>query len=147
MKKMLCILLTLSLIFCVTALAEEYTENSKSATTTLTTTIAGPDAPTYTIVIPSTLAITPNATSTTLYVEVTEMKNADSVKVTTDSNGTMSNGSGGTIAYTVTNNTLQWSMVSQKWMNIEITAAQWQQAPAGTYTGTMSFSISATPAE
>lgn len=41
-----------------------------------------------------------------------------------------------------TNNLLQWSTASQKWMNVEITAAQWQQAPAGDYTGTMNFTIS-----
>lgn len=70
------------------------------------------------------------------------MENADSVRVTTNASGTMSNSSGGTIDYTVTNNLLQWSTASQKWMNVEITAAQWQQAPAGDYTGTMNFTIS-----
>ena len=145
MKKMLCVLLTLSLLFGATALAANgtYDQNDQRATTTLTTTIAGPDAPTYTIIIPSTLAITPNATSTMLYIQVTEMENASSVKVTTNANGSMSNGTGGTLDYTVTSNTLQWSKASQKWMNIEITAEQWQQAPAGDYTGTMSFTISA----
>ena len=145
MKKMLCVLLTLSLLFGATALAANgtYDQNDQRATTTLTTTIAGPDAPTYTIIIPSTLAITPNATSTMLYIQVTEMENASSVNVTTNANGSMSNGTGGTLDYTVTSNTLQWSKASQKWMNIEITAEQWQQAPAGDYTGTMSFTISA----
>ena len=145
MKKMLCVLLTLSLLFCATALAANgtYDQNDQRATTTLTTIIAGPDAPTYTIIIPSTLTITPNATSTTLYIRVTEMENANSVKVTTNANGSMSNGTGGTLGYTVTSNTLQWSKASQKWMNIEITAEQWQQTPAGDYTGTMSFTISA----
>ena len=145
MKKMLCVLLTLSLLFGTTALAANgtYDQNDQRATTTLTTTIAGPDAPTYTIIIPSTLAITPNATSTMLYIQVTEMENASSVKVTTNANGSMSNGTGGILDYTVTSNTLQWSKASQKWMNIEITAEQWQQAPAGDYTGTMSFTISA----
>ena len=47
MKKILCALLILSLIFCATALAEgTYDQDDKTATTTLTTTIAGPDAPT-----------------------------------------------------------------------------------------------------
>lgn len=80
MKKILCALLILSLIFCATALAEgTYDQDDKTATTTLTTTIAGPDAPTYTVVIPSTLAITPNTTSTPLTVRLVEAKNAKSV--------------------------------------------------------------------
>ena len=46
MKKILCALLILSLIFCATALAEgTYDQDEKTSTTTLTTTIAGPDAP------------------------------------------------------------------------------------------------------
>lgn len=77
MKKLLCALLTLSLIFCAAALAEDtYDEDDSTASTTLTTTIKGPDAPSYTLIIPSTLTITPNATSTTLTVQLTEANNA-----------------------------------------------------------------------
>ena len=44
MKKLLCALLTLSLIFCAAALAEDtYDEDDSTASTTLTTTIKGPD--------------------------------------------------------------------------------------------------------
>ena len=85
MKKMLCVLLTLSLIFCAVALAEDtYDENDQTATTTLTTTITDPTkpVPTYTIVIPSSLAITPNATQTTLTVQVQEVENTESIQVT-----------------------------------------------------------------
>ena len=42
MKKLLCALLALSLTFCTAALASEYDENDRQATTTLTTTIEGP---------------------------------------------------------------------------------------------------------
>lgn len=148
MKKLLCVLLTLSLILCAAALAEDtYDESDSTASTTLTTTIKGPDAPSYTLIIPSTLTITPNATSTTLTVQLTEANNADSIRVETAANGSMTNGSGGTIDFTVTSNELTFSnfssLPSAKTMVIGITAEQWQQAAAGTYTGTMSFTISA----
>lgn len=152
MKKLLCVLLTLtltlSLILCTTALAEDtYDEDDSTASTTLTTTIKGPDAPSYTLIIPSTLTITPNATSATLTVQLTEANNANSIRVETAANGSMTNGSGGTIEFTVTSNELSFgnfsSLPSAKTMAIGITAEQWQQAAAGTYTGTMSFTISA----
>lgn len=150
MKKLLCVLLTLSLslILCATALAEDtYDENDSTASTTLTTTIKGPDAPSYTLIIPSTLTITPNATSATLTVQLTEANNVNSIRVETAANGSMTNGSGGTIEFTVTSNELSFgnfsSLPSAKTMAIGITAEQWQQAAAGTYTGTMSFTISA----
>ena len=145
MKKLLCVLLTLSLILCAAALAEDtYDEDDSTASTTLTTTIKGPDAPSYTLIIPSTLTITPNATLT---VQLTEANNANSIRVETAANGSMTNGSGGTIEFTVTSNELSFgnfsSLPSAKTMAIGITAEQWQQAAAGTYTGTMSFTISA----
>ena len=148
MKKLLCALLTLSLIFCAAALAEDtYDEDDSTASTTLTTTIKGPDAPSYTLIIPSTLTITPNATSTTLTVQLTEANNANSIRVETAANGSMTNGSGGTIEFTVTSNELSFSnfssLPSTKTMYINITSEEWQQAAAGTYTGTMSFTISA----
>lgn len=148
MKKILCALLILSLIFCATALAEgTYDQDDKTATTTLTTTIAGPDAPTYTVVIPSTLAITPNTTSTPLTVRLVEAKNAKSVTVTAEANGSMTNGSGGTINFTGDSTTLTFSnfnsLPSEKWMSMHITEAEWQQAPAGNYTGALTFTISA----
>ena len=137
MKKLLCVLLTLSLIFCAAALAEgTYDEDDSTASTTLTTTIKGPDAPSYTLIIPSTLTITPNATSTTLTVQLTEANNANSIRVETAANGSMTNGSGGTIEFTVTSNELSFSnfssLPSAKTMAIGITAEQWQQAAAGT---------------
>ena len=144
MKKLLCVLLTLSLILCAAALAEgTYDESDSTASTTLTTTIKGPDAPTYTIIIPPTLAIEPNATLTTLTVNLTEMENAQSVTVTTAASGSMTNGSDGSIDYTVTSNTLSWNSPSEKTMTINITSEEWQQAAPGDYTGTMSFTISA----
>ena len=148
MKKFPCALLTLSLIFSAAALAEgAYDEDDSTASTTLTTTIKGPDAPSYTLIIPSTLTITPNATSTTLTVQLTEANNANSIRVETAANGSMTNGSGGTIEFTVTSNDLSFSnfanLPATKTMTINITSAEWQQAAAGTYTGTMSFTISA----
>ena len=150
MKKLLCVLLTLSLslILCATALAEDtYDEDDSTASTTLTTTIKGPDAPSYTLINPSSLTITPNATSATLTVQLTEANNVNSIRVETAANGSMTNGSGGTIEFTVTSNELSFgnfsSLPSAKTMAIGITAEQWQQAAAGTYTGTMSFTISA----
>lgn len=148
MKKMLCVLLTLSLLICTTALAEgTYDENDKTASTTLTTTIQGPDAPTYTIIIPSTLAIKPNATSTQLDIQVTDAENVAKIDVTTAASGSMTSTSGGSIAFTVGGNELSFSnlssLPSSKTMIINITAEEWQQAAAGDYTGTMSFTISA----
>lgn len=148
MKKLLCALLTLSLIFCAAALAEgTYDEDDSTASTTLTTTIKGPDAPSYTIIIPSTLVIAPNATSTTLTVQLMEQKNTSEISITTANSGSMTNGSDGTIDFTVSPYELTFSnfanLPATKTMSIGITAEQWQQAPAGTYTGTMSFTITA----
>ncbi len=148
MKKLLCALLILCLMFCAVALAEgEYNENDSTATTTLTTTIKEPDAPTYTVIIPSTLAIEPNATSTALSIQLEEVANASEISITTANSGSMTNGSDGTIDFTVTSNELSFSnfntLPSTKTMTINITSAEWQQAPAGDYTGTMSFTISA----
>ena len=148
MKKLLCVLLTLSLILCAAALAEDtYDEDDSTASTTLTTTIKGPDSPSYTLIIPSTLTITPNATSTTLTVQLMEQKNTSEISITTANSGSMTNGSGGTIEFTVTSNELSFSnfanLPATKTMTINITSAEWQQAAAGTYTGTMSFTISA----
>ena len=147
MKKLLCVLLTLSLILCAAALAEgTYNQNNSTASTTLTTTIKGPDAPSYTLIIPSTLTITPNAPSTTLTVQLTEANNAHSIRVETAANGSMT-GSDGTINFTVSSNELSFSnfanLPATKTMTINITSAEWQQAAAGTYTGTKSFTISA----
>lgn len=148
MKKLLCVLLTLSLILCATALAEDtYDEDDSTASTTLTTTIKGPDAPTYTVIIPSTLAIAPNAASTALNIQLEEVANASEISITTANSGSMTNGSGGAIEFTVTSNELSFgnfsSLPSAKTMTINITSEEWQQAAAGTYTGTMSFTISA----
>ena len=148
MKKLLCALLILCLSFCAVALAEgEYNENDSTATTTLTTTIKGPDAPTYTVIIPSTLAITPNAASTPLSIQVTAVENVESIKIATAESGSMSNGSDGTIDFTVSPYELTFSnfasLPATKTMTINITSEQWQQAAAGAYTGTMSFTISA----
>ena len=148
MKKLLCSLLTLSLIFCAVALAEgEYNENDSTATTKLTTTIKGPDAPTYTVIIPSTLAIAPNATSTTLTVQLMEQANTSEISIRTAKTGSMTNGSDGTIDFTVSSNECSFSnfnnLPSAKMMTINITTEEWQKVPAGTYTGTMSFTISA----
>lgn len=146
MKKLLCALLALSLTFCTAALASEYDENDRQATTTLITTIEGSQAPTYTIVIPPTLEIVPNAASTQLDIRVTAAENVNSIKVATDASGSMKNDDDGQIDFTVELNTLSFSsfdaLPSAKWMLIKIAEEEWQQAPAGTYTGTLSFTIS-----
>lgn len=148
MKKMLCVLLALGLLCCAVAFAEgTYNQDNTTATTTLTTTIAGPQAPTYTVIIPSTLAISPNATSTPLMIELTEVQHASEVKITTAASGSMSNGSGGIIDFTVSPNEIAFtnfaSLPSVQQVSVNITAAEWQQAPAGDYTGSLTFIISA----
>ena len=149
MKKLLCVLLTLSLILCAAALAEgTYDEKDSTASTTLTTTIADPSqpVPSYTVIIPSTLTITPNATSTPLSIRVTEAENVESIEIDTAASGSMT-GSDGTIDFTVSPNELTFSIFtslpSTKTMTINITSEEWQQAAPGDYTGTMSFTISA----
>ena len=108
MKKLFCVLLILRLIFCPTALAANgtYSESDRTATTTLTTTINGQNAPTYTIIIPSTLSIAPNATSTELAVKLQEVASASAISVETNLSGSMTNGSDGTIDFTVSPNRL-----------------------------------------
>ena len=148
MEKMLCALLALGLLCCAIAFAEgTYDQDNTTVITTLTTTIAGPQAPTYTVIIPSTLAISPNATSTPLMIELTEVQHASEVKITTATSGSMSNGSGGIIDFTVSPNEIAFtnfaSLPSTKQVSVNITAAEWQQASAGDYTGSLTFTISA----
>ena len=145
MKKFLSLLLALSLLCAGTALAD-ITADDETGSTTVTYIVPEPGT-SYTIIIPPTLTIAPNATSTTLTVQLTEEKNVKSVSVETAASGSMTNGNGGAIDFTVTSNELTFSnfksLPSSKVMTINITAEEWQQVPAGTYTGTMSFTISA----
>ena len=85
-------------------------------------------------------------------IQLVEVQNASEIKVTAAAtNGSMKNSSGGAINFTVQSGTLTYSnfssLPSEKQMIINITPEQWQQAEAGTYTGEMTFTISATPAE
>ena len=85
----------------------------------------------------------PNAASTQLDIRVTAAENVNSIKVATDASGSMKNDDDD---FTVELNTLSFSsfdaLPSAKWMLIKIAEEEWQQAPAGTYTGTLSFTIS-----
>lgn len=145
MKKFLSLLLALSLLCTGVALAD-ITADDETGSTTVTYIVPEPGTG-YTVIIPPTLTIAPNATSTTLTVQLTEEKNVKSVSVETAASGSMTNGNGGAIDFTVTSNELTFSnfksLPSSKVMTINITAEEWQKAPAGTYTGTMSFTISA----
>ena len=148
MKKLLSLLLTLSLLGTGTALADtNITPDGGSGSTTVTYTVPEPATTSYTVIIPSTLTIEPHATSTALDIQLTQVANANRISITTDASGSMINGSDGTIDFSVSPYSLSFrtfsSLPSIQTMTINITEEEWQQAAPGTYTGTMSFTISA----
>ena len=134
MKKLWGFLLALSLL-CAGAALADITADDETGSTTVTYIVSEPGT-SYTVIIPPTLT-----------VQLTEEKNVKSVSVETAASGSMTNGNGGAIDFTVTSNELTFSnfksLPSSKVMTINITAEEWQKAPAGTYTGTMSFTTSA----
>lgn len=145
MKKIFPLILALCLLCCATALAE-------TKTTILQTEVAE----SYEIVIPATVTIPFEATSTNLPVEVTALHTystgtiANSVRAlhvkAASAGNKLENQNGDTISYTISGgesqaNMLYFTEVAEKAYTISITKAAWDAAPAGSYTDNVTFEI------
>ncbi len=140
MKKVLALVLTLCLTLSIVALADD----SNRQTELQVTVDSG-----YTIVIPATLDIPFGATTTNLPVEVTALHltgNYDSLKVTVGQMTPLKTENGKLIWYTIDDlsfgATRYFQTTETQNFVVGITAADWNKAPAGNYTGTVSFNVS-----
>lgn len=155
MKKFFALVLALCLLCAGTALATEYGPASSNPQTVLTTTLDE----TYTVIIPATLSIPFNSTSTNLPIKVTALRllptgtaentvRALYVKVnqpnlelvnTADSSSKISYnivGGEGTPA-----RTYYFTATGTKNFNVTISQSEWNNAAAGTYEETITFTV------
>ena len=139
MKKILAVILALCLLCGAVVLAE-------TKSTILTTEIDE----SYTIVIPATVDIDFEATSTNLPVQVTALRTYSegtvantvrklAVEMTTDNK--LTNANGDNLAYTIDKDAVYFTATGAQNFVIGITQANWNAAPAGTYTDTVTFAI------
>lgn len=152
MKKFFAIALILCLLCSMTALAArpdnnkpETTDNSNRETKLQVTINSG-----YTIVIPSKLDITYGAESTNLAVEVQELhltSKYNALKVSVGNMERLKNkdNNAATIEYTIDGKTFgavrYFKTTETQNFVVGIAAANWKKAPAGTYSGTVSFNV------
>lgn len=155
MKKILAFMLALCLLCGATALAEIYTDTNSVPQTILTTTLAE----TYTVVIPSTLNIPFEATSTNLPIEVTALRllptgtAADTIRAlqvkVNQPNLELINQSDSTskISYDIGGGegtparTHYFTTTGAKNFNVTISKSEWDNAAAGTYEETITFTV------
>jgi len=152
MKKFLSLLLALCLVCCTSALAlrgeGEYTgKDPTEAQTEVTVSIAE----TYTVVIPPTVNIPFNAESTPITVNVSDLRliPGNLLYVQPKDYGTLTDAaSQKTLPYTLTGLTtkgdvsaLFFDKVGKADLAINIPAATWNATPAGSYVGTIAFTI------
>lgn len=139
MKKLLSLLMVLCLLCGVAALADD----SNRQTVLQATVDSG-----YTIVIPPTLTIAFGAETTDLPVQVTSLHlsgSYDALKVEVGSMSQLTNENGKLIWYTIDGKTFGATRYFQTTETqnfvVGITAADWNKAPAGNYSGTVSFNV------
>ena len=154
MKKLLSILLALTMLcaISVTAFAAEIDENSdpKTAGTSVTATVA----PTYTVVIPETCAVSEGATSTPLSFSVSgNPQPGATIEVGFSYDKLLKNTKNAayTIPYVITEGNNQIDALifaedhirngSQINLSVDITADAWAAAYAGSYSGLVTFSV------
>ena len=146
MKKIFAVVLALCLLCSMTAFAVEYGPGDSSAETTLQVTVDE----SYTVVIPATVDIDFNATSTDLPVQVTALRTystgtvADTVRklaVEITADNKLTNENGDDLAYSVDTKNVYFTATGTQNFAIRITSAAWNAAPAGTYTDTVTFAI------
>lgn len=148
MKKLFAVVLALCLVCGTTALAGTYSNATTDAKTILTTTLDE----SFTVVIPSDMNIAFNKTSTDLTIEVTALRlmpagRALQVQVNkTSSQLVNSESSSSKINYTIhekngTADKLSFTQTGKQYFQIDIAQAEWDKAPAGTYTDTLTFNV------
>lgn len=153
MKKIIAFTLALGLLCSTTALADTYTNGSNDPSTVLSTTLDE----TYTLVIPSTLNIPFNSISTNLPIEVTALRllpvgtventvralhvkvNQPNLKLVNEADNSSKidynlGGGEGTPA-----RTHYFTGTETKNFNVTISQSEWDNAAAGTYTETITF--------
>ena len=146
MRKIFAFALALCLLCGVTAFATEYGPGDDSAETKLQVTVGE----SYTIVIPATVDIDFEAKTTNLPVQVTALRTLSkgtaantvrklAVEMTTDNK--LTNANGDNLAYTVDKDAVYFTAAGTQNFVIGITQANWNAAPAGTYTDTVTFAI------
>lgn len=164
MKKLLAILMTLCLLCSVCALAEskDQTITDASKDNTATTTLSVTLSESYTVVIPSELTITPDTANTDLPIEVTSLRllptgtidnsvravwvelDQPSFKLVNnkDSNSTIAyNIGGGSGTY---GRVLKFTETGTQNYTVSISENAWNSAAAGTYTDTVTFTVTIT---
>lgn len=147
MKKIFASILTLCLLCGTNALATEYGSASNTPETVLTTTLDE----SYTVVIPSTLNIAFNATSTKLPVQVTFLRllptsralqvNQTNLKLVNEKNSSSKisyniGGGEGTLAHTH-----YFTETGTKNYNVTIVKSEWDKTAAGTYKESITFTV------
>lgn len=155
MKKLFALVLALCLLCGTTALADTYTDTTANPETVLTTTLDE----TYTVVIPSTLNIPFNSTSTNLPIEVTALRllptgtaentvRALRVKVNQPNLELVNKSdSSSKIDYNIVGGegtparTHYFTAVGTKNFNVTISQVEWNTAAAGTYEETITFTV------
>ena len=158
MKKLFALVLALCLLCSATALAGTYSNPTENAQTTLTTTLNE----SFTVLIPSTLSIPFNRTSTNLPIQVTALRllpvgtventvralqvkvNQPNLKLVNESDSTSKidydiGGGEGTPA-----RTHYFTAVGSKNFNVTISQSEWNNAAAGTYKETITFTVGIT---
>lgn len=155
MKKLFAFVLALCLLCSATALAGTYSSGTTDAKTVLTTTLNE----SFTVVIPSTLNIPFNRTSTSLTIEVTALRllpvgtaentvRALMVKVNQpDLKLINASDSNSKINYDIVGGevtparTHYFTETGKKNFNVTIAQSEWDNAAAGTYTETITFTV------
>lgn len=151
MKKIIALILALCLLCGAVAFATEINQDStsQSAETILTTTIEE----SYTLTIPATLNIAYGATETDMPLTVSNyrLKSTNQLKLRQSWDGALENESGNTISYSlkygnadVSSNTNPVTFDANGTKNLVVTIAQsaWNSAAPGTYTDTVTFTVS-----
>lgn len=148
MKKLFALVMALCLLCGATALAGTYSNATSDAQTILTTTLNE----SFTVVIPSDMNIVFNRTKTDMTVEVTALRllptgHALQVQVNKTSSQLVNGKNGSSkINYTIhekngTADKLSFTETGKQYFQIDIAQAEWDKAPAGTYTDTLTFNV------
>lgn len=145
MKKAISLACLLCLL-CSNALAAGNVPNNQ---TVISTTIGE----TYTVTIPAALPVTSGSTSTDLTIEVSAVKliAGNSIHITPKSyNAKLKNAANDEINYQLMNGNTEWSALNpltftangSKTLELTISTEEWNNAPAGNYSDTVTFAIS-----
>lgn len=164
MKKLLAFVLTLCMLFVTVALADSNGQTITDASTdkTAMTTLSVTLSESYTVVIPSELTITPGTLDTYLPIEVTSLRllptgtidntvRAVWVELDQPSFKLVNNkDSSSTIAYNIGGGSgvygrvLKFTETGTKNYTVSISETAWNSAAAGTYTDTVTFTVTIT---